>query len=255
MNYTDYQLMYKLIMVFLYSFFATMWSTPVVLDKLRKYGYVVRDVYKKSKKKIPTMGGLAMLVGVLISLSLSQILIEEVDLGRLFIFYFLVLVYAIFGLLDDIFEFKRRYDKILMILVLSFPIASLIFDTRLDFPFFSIELGWFYKLVIAPIFVMVVANLINLHSGYNGLVTGNAWIIMLFLIIKSFLQDGFSNLLFIIPVFGALTAFYPYNRYPARALEGNVGAFFMGGAIGAFILVANLEWYGIFLLIPHIINF
>ncbi|RMF05636.1 hypothetical protein D6764_04220 [Candidatus Woesearchaeota archaeon] len=29
----------------------------------------------------------------------------------------------------------------------------------------------------------------------------------------------------------------------------------MGGAIGAFILVANLEWYGIFLLIPHIINF
>ena len=26
---------------------------------------------------------------------------------------------------------------------------------------------------------MVVANLLNLHAGYNGLVTGNAWILIL----------------------------------------------------------------------------
>ena len=138
---------------------------------------------------------------------------------------------------------------------LSFPIASLMTDTSIDIFSLNWELGGVYSLILAPIYIMVVANLVNLHSGYNGLAMGNAWLILLTILIKSYMQSGLENLIFVLPVFGALTAFLPWNIYPAKMLEGNVGSFLIGGAIGASLIALNMEIFGIFILIPHIINF
>jgi UDP-N-acetylglucosamine--dolichyl-phosphate N-acetylglucosaminephosphotransferase len=258
------QLLYKLILIFLYSFFSVLWILPNIAGRLRKYGYVVEDQYKKDKTKIPSMGGIAILCGILVSLSLSQIFetlssaqtfVDTPVLGKLFIFYFIVIIYSLYGVLDDLFSPKKRYDKILIILGLSFPIASLISDTSIDLVFMHLSLGVLYSLIVAPIYIMVVANLINLHSGYNGLAMGTSWILLVTIAVKSYLQSGFDNLIFIIPVLGALSGFLPYNLYPSRILEGNTGSFLIGGAIGAYLLVANMEWFGVFILIPHIINF
>ena len=82
------QLIYKLVLVFLYSYFATRFSLGYVIKILKRKGYFVEDKYKKGKPKIPTMAGISMLVGVLISISLSQILLRTPDLGNLIIFYF-----------------------------------------------------------------------------------------------------------------------------------------------------------------------
>ncbi len=251
----DIQLIYKLIVIILYSFFITYWSTPYVIEKLRKYKYVVQDKYKEGRVIIPTMGGIAILIGVLVSLALSQILLNRHDLGDLFIFYFIVVVYALYGVVDDMFKFKQRYDKILALLVLTFPIASLIRDTQLNLIFVHVEVGFIYSLVIIPVYIMVVANLINLHAGYNGLTQGLSLIILLTLGIKSYLMHGLTYLIFLMPILGAVLAFLPRTSVPAKILPGNVGDFLVGAAIGAFIVVNSLLWFGIFILIPHIINF
>lgn len=251
----EIQTIYKLILIFLYSFCATWWSLPYVIDKLRKYGYETIDAYKPGRPKFVTMGGIGIFIGMLVSLSLSQILFNQADLGRLFIFHFIVIIYGLYGLVDDLFKFKQRYDKILAILVLSFPIATLLTDTDISIFGATYELGYAFRLIIAPAYVMVVANLINLHAGYNGLATGSAWLLLLFTGIESFQDHGLDNLLFLLPVFGALSAFLPYNWFPAKAHDGNVGAFLVGGALGAALLANNLELFGVFILIPHIINF
>ena len=85
----DVQLGYKLVVVFLYSYFVTLWAIPYVVVKLKKYKYFVYDKYKKTKRKIPSLGGIAILIGILVSLALSQILLSRYDLGGLFIFYFI----------------------------------------------------------------------------------------------------------------------------------------------------------------------
>lgn len=249
------QITYKYALLFLYSYFATRWSIPYIIAKSKKYGYVTNDQYKKNKSRIPLMGGICVLIGILISLSLSVILFDRLSLGNLFIFHFVVIVYGLYGILDDIFKFKTRYDKILVTLVLTLPIASLIPDTTIHFMSYSWDIGGFYSLLFVPLFVMFVANSINLHAGYNGLTTGLELILLLTIAAKLYIVNGFESLLFVMPVLAAVLALFPYTLYPGKILSGNVGDFLVGGAIGSLLIVQNLTWFGLFILIPHIINF
>lgn len=251
----EIQTIYKYLIIFLYSYFAALWSVPYVSSKCRKYGYMTVDKYKKGRKRIALLGGVAMFIGILVSLSLSEILLNPLELGNLFILYFVVIVYGLFGLMDDIFKFKTRYDKILATLVLTIPIASLIPDTAIHILGYSLELDGFYSLLFVPMFVMFVANAINLHAGYNGLTTGLEIILLVSIGIKMYMVNGLDSLLFILPVLGAVMAFFPFVMYPAKILPGNVGDFLVGCAIGGLLIINGLTWFGVFILIPHIINF
>ena len=216
---------------------------------------MTEDQYKKNKSLVPLMGGVTMLIGILIALSLSEILLDRLSLGNLFIFYFVVIVYGLYGILDDVFKFRTRYDKILVTLILTFPIASLVPDTTVHFLGNSYDFGSLYALLFVPAFVMFVANSINLHAGYNGLTTGLEFILLLTVGIKIYILNGITPLLFVIPVLAAVTAFLPSVWSPAKILPGNVGDFMIGSAIGGLLIINNLTWFGIFILIPHIINF
>jgi UDP-N-acetylglucosamine--dolichyl-phosphate N-acetylglucosaminephosphotransferase len=57
------------------------------------------------------------------------------------------------------------------------------------------------------------------------------------------------------PIFGSILIFFLYNKYPAKIFDGNIGAFIMGSALGAFLILNNLEIFGVIILIPHIITF
>lgn len=249
------QTLYKYGLIFLYSFFATRWSIPYVIVKSKKYGYLTQDQYKKDKRMLSLLGGVTMLIGILISLSLSEILLDRLSLGNLFIFYFVIIVYALYGILDDIFKFKTRYDKILVTLIMTVPMASLIPDTKIHFLSHILELGNLYALVLVPVFVMFVANSINLHAGFNGLTAGLELILLVTIGIKIYFVNGVESLLFVLPVFGALLAFFPSTFFPAKILPGNVGDFLVGSAIGGLLITQNLTWFGLFILIPHIVNF
>ena len=249
------QIIYKYTLIFLYSFLATWWSVPYVISKSQKYGYLTQDQYKKGKKMVPLMGGVTILIGILISLSLSVILLDRTNLGNLFIFYFVVIVYGLYGILDDIFKFKTRYDKVLVTLVLTLPMASLIPDTTIHILNFNLNVGPLYSLLFVPVFVMFVANSINLHAGYNALSTGLELILLLAIALKVYLTQGLEPLLFIIPVLAAVLALFPKVWFPAKILPGNVGDFLVGSAIGGLLIIYNLTWFGVFILIPHIINF
>jgi len=251
----DIQYFYKLFVIFLYSFFVTSWSIPYIAKRLGRYKYFVNDKYKKGKQLVPTMGGISILMGILVSLALSQILLNTEDLGNLFIFYFIVVVYALYGVVDDLFSFKKRYDKIFVLMILTFPIASLISDTSLNLYYWRIEIGPLFSLVVIPVYIMVVANMVNLHAGYNGLTQGLSLILLAALGIKSYFDSGLQYFIYLMPLLGAVMAFLPSTSYPARLLPGNVGDLLVGAGIGAFIVVTRNLWFGIFILIPHIINF
>ena len=102
---------------------------------------------------------------------------------------------------------------------------------------------------------MVVVNLVNMYSGYNGLQTGLSLIVLITLIIKSFIDEKFDSLITVSAFLGSMSAFYLFNKYPSKIFEGNIGALTFGAVIGSFIAVQQYWWFGFFILIPHTINF
>jgi UDP-N-acetylglucosamine--dolichyl-phosphate N-acetylglucosaminephosphotransferase len=205
------------------------------------------------------MGGLAILGGIMISLVLTQLLYNLIppymNLTPFFVYYFIILVFGLYGLTDDLFSFRKRYDKVLILYFLALPIAILTRDTTLNLIVAQVELGALYAFLFAPVYVMVVANLINVHAGFNGLASGLSMILLIFAAAGSYLSDGLTYIPIIVPVLGSLAAFMYYNEYPARVLLGNVGAYILGAALGGFLILSNQELFGVIILIPHIFNF
>lgn len=247
---------YKLLLIFLYSAITTLFAIPYVIKKCKQHGYIDHDMHKKNKPLIPTLGGTAILGGILVSLALSQVIIKDPQpLGHLFIFYFVVIIYALYGLLDDIFHFKKRYSKIAVLLVLTLPIGTIVSGTSINIFGWNIDLGIFYTLFIVPVYIMVVANLINLHAGFNGLGPGTTLIMLIATGIKSYMDYGTTYLIYLMPILGSLLVFFFFNIYPAKIFDGNIGAFLMGSALGGFLIINHYEIFGVFILIPHIITF
>ena len=243
----------SLAILFLISFLITLILTKFYIQKARKKGLTVKDMYKENTPEIPTMGGLIILAGTMFTL--IAILFLPFSPIPIFIFYFIILLYSFYGLADDLLGFKKRKGKVLLLFILALPVALLTIDTNLSFFSYTLELGWIYAFIFAPIYIMVISNLVNMHAGFNGLSSGLTLIMLFFAGLKSYLLYQFTFFPLLIPVFGSLLAFWFYNKYPAKIFDGNIGAFLMGGALGAFLVISNLEWFGVIILIPHMINF
>jgi len=164
-------------------------------------------------------------------------------------------VFGLYGLTDDLFMFKKRYDKILILFFLALPIAILTRDTDLNLLFTNVDLGVFYAFLFAPIYIMVVANLINVHAGFNGLSGGLSLILLITAAVGSYMSDGLTYIPLIVPVVGSLAAFMHFNEYPSKVLLGNIGTYLLGASLGGFLILSNQELFGVIILIPHIINF
>src|SRR3989344_1589236 len=199
--------------VLLVAFFTTFFLMKPFIRKSREKGFVVKDMYKKDKPLIPFMGGLVILTGVVVSL-IFAVFFNRLE-TTMFVFYFVVFMYALYGLTDDLFGFKGKRHKVWILFLLSLPIAVLTKDTNLNLIFFDIELGWAYALVFAPLYMMVVSNLVNMHSGYNGLSGGLTLIMLVFAAVKSYLMNNSYFVYLIVPLVGALAAFMYFNKYPS----------------------------------------
>ena len=240
------------------AFFAGIFFTDILMkrfiSKAVQKQFVVKDMYKHDKNHIPTMGGLVIMGVIVVSMIIIQVFRGDID--NLMLFYFIVMVYGLYGLTDDLFVFKKRYDKVPILFFLALPIGSLTVDTDINLIFMNLEVGSFvYGLIFAPMYIMVVANMINIHSGYNGLSGGLSTILLFTVALKSYLDGGIDELMYLIPILSSVIIFMKYNFYPAQTLLGNVGTYLLGGALGSFMVLKNMELFGVIILIPHIINF
>ena len=244
----------SLFLILFAGFFVTFVYAPKFIKKSLEKGYVTTDMYKKNRPKISNLGGLTILAGMLCSLVVSLLFLDAYTAHKLMIFYFIVFIFAMFGLADDLIDIGR-ISKIFVPYFLALPIIALDPETSINLFFMEIDAGILYLFAIAPIYIMVVSNLINMHAGYNGLSCGLSYILISFLCIRSFLETCKEDLFYIVPLFGALLAFLYFNTYPAKIFWGNIGSLMVGSAIGSFIIVNKMEVFAIVILIPHITNF
>jgi len=245
--------------MFLYSlivpFTITLITTPYFIRKFKESGLVVTDYYKKNKPMVPEKGGLIILLITLVSISIASLFFDLPH--STFRIAAVLTLFGLTGLLDDLINIGRP-SKIVMLYFFSFPLIPLISTNAIDFPLIgTIDFGIFYAIVIIPIYVMVTANLVNMHSGFNGLSSGLSLIILITLLAKSITEnpDQIDNLFAITCMISATLAFFWYNKHTSRIFWGNIGALTVGSLIGIFIVIQGFLISGLVMLIPHIINF
>ena len=269
--------MYSFTLLFLISFLGTLYVMPHSIRKLRENGYIAQDMYKNTITHIPTNAGMILIFTSLISISLQPLIarlsqyffnfnqltadFSETDLA----FLLVICVYALYGLVDDLVDVGRIL-KLLLPITFAFPLISVLKPELITIPllgniyleeslYHEITRGDIFRIVIIPIYVMVVANLVNMHSGYNGLQSGLSLIILTTLSIKSFFDGILNQILPLGSIMGSISVFYIYNRYPSKVFEGNIGSLFFGSVIGTVIVVQEFWFFGFFILIPHTLNF
>ena len=252
MNYL-YRLILEISLLFFLPFLIILITTPYLIRKLTKKGLVVQDYYKREIKMVPTGGGLVIMLAVLFSMSINS-MFYKFDPAN-FVALNVIMLFGLFGILDDMIDIGRP-AKLVLMYYCSYPLMHYATYTMVLFPYFgSIDLGISYSQLIVPTFILVTANLVNMHSGYNGLSSGLSVIVLVSLIIKSLATGDINNVTAIIAITGATFGFYLFERYPSRIFWGNIGSLTVGSAIGVMIVMKGFIFSGFIMLLPHTINF
>ncbi len=248
---------------------------PSIIERLRSLqgkGQPIRSdgpqSHIVSKAGTPTMGGLMILAGMLV----STLLWANPTNPYVWVVLWVALGFGMVGFYDDYLKVTRQTHNAFpgrtrvlveaaiaaVACVAMVELGHLPFSTSLVFPFFKelvINFGWFYMLF--GIFIMIGAgNAVNLTDGLDGLaivpvmiavasfgmiayLCGNA-------VFADYLQihyvAGTGELAVLCgAVLGASLGFLWFNAPPASIFMGDTGSLALGGLIGAIAVATKHE--------------
>lgn len=226
---------------------------PSFITKLVENNIVAEDQYKINHTKVADRGGIAILLIAMLSISINSLFFKFTSTN--YVTLIVLALFGLFGVLDDMINIGRM-SKLLIMYYCSYPLIQYATHTALTIPGLgNVELGIFYLQFIIPTYVLVASNLVNMHSGFNGLASGLSIIILVSLIIKSVIIGDTDNITAIAAITGATIGFFFYEKYPASVFWGNVGSLTVGAAIGSLIVIQGFIISGFIMFIPHTINF
>jgi phospho-N-acetylmuramoyl-pentapeptide-transferase len=251
------------------------WFGPAIISALRVKqgkGQPIREDGPKShlltKRGTPTMGGLMILAGTLV----STLLWANLTNGYVWAVIFVTVGFGAVGFYDDYLKVTKQSHagfsgrSRLAIEALIAGIACIMISevstpglsNKLAFPFikdFLLDLGWFY-VVFALVVVVAAGNAVNLTDGLDGLaivpvmiatatfgfiayLAGNA-------IFANYLQihfvPGTGELAVICgALIGAGLGFLWFNAPPAQIFMGDTGSLALGGLLGTIAVATKHE--------------
>lgn len=247
-----------IIRVIAVSFLITLFLGPVIIPLLRrlKVGQSIREEGPKShysKSGTPTMGGVLIILGIVISVATSGIYSKE-----LWVVVFFIIGFGLIGFFDDYIKVVlkrnlglRAYQKIIGQLFFSVLLAVYgarysVNGTKLLIPFINtyLELGILY--IPFTIFIVLgIVNAVNLTDGLDGLSTGVTLIVMaaFSLIANSMIpkNEMYQGIAIIsAAVAGSCLGFLKHNAHPAKVFMGDTGSLALGGAVAAVAVLTSL---------------
>ena len=245
--------------------FIKFFSNQKILNPIRDDGpedHIVKKI------GTPTMGGVIILVGLLVSLLLWA---DLSNVNILFCIY-IVVSFGLLGAFDDYKKIKHsnssgissKFKILLQIFLAIIGVSFFVYFvdyqemTYLYFPFFKnliINLGWFF--VPFSVFVIIgSSNAVNLTDGLDGLATVPVILVAICFAFISYVTGNivFSDYLQIpyiegtgeISIFcgaivGSCLGFLWFNAPPAKIFMGDTGSLSLGGSLGAIGIITKHE--------------
>ena len=229
---------------------------PLLRTKAQQPIYAEGPSWHLSKSGTPTMGGVAFVLAITISLLISSLILFVHSERKLYgISLIITMLFALgnslIGVFDDMMKLLRKKNagltpmqKILLqtVLAVIFLMARRRFfsdSTKVEFSFFTLDLGIFYY-PIALILILGVVNCANLTDGIDGLATSvGATVGVMFLILgQSFCDTPITSSALI----GGTLGFLLFNSHPAKIFMGDTGSLFIGAIAVGLAFSVNNPW-------------
>lgn len=248
-------MMKQIAMSVIIAFFVSAVLAPFVIPFLRrlKVGNTEREELKSHLKKsgTPTMGGLMILAGVLVS---SLFFLN--DYPKIIPVLFLTVGFGVIGFLDDYLKvvLKRSdgllaWQKLILEIIVTGVFAYFLInytDVTLEMlvPFSHgkyLDLGW---LAIPVLFFAVIGtvNGVNFTDGVDGLASSVTVLVATFFTVVAVGENsGIEPVT--CAVVGALMAFLLFNVYPAKVFMGDTGSLALGGFVAAVAYMLKMPLF------------
>lgn len=239
----------QLIFAFSTAFVLVIVATPSLI-KVAKLKHLVDEpgeARKLHRRSVPTIGGIMIFAGTIISYCLwfpsknqwelgdnydvlSALNEFKYLVGCMFILFFL-------GLKDDIIGVSPS-KKLLVHFVIGF-ILVIMADIRLTefWGLFEVEeLPWWVSVALSMFIYIVIVNAINLIDGVDGLASGVSFIASVTLAYWFFRTGDFPLALLAVGLAGSLLGFLVFNWQPAKLFMGDSGSLIIGVVIYVLIM-------------------
>ncbi len=238
------------------------------LKRMQRNGQPIRDDGPEhhivSKAGTPTMGGLMILVGLMVSTLLWA------DLSNPYVWVALVVTagFGAIGALDDYLKVTKANPKgvpgrLKFLAEAAIAAAAAAWIAKLGSPTLAIpfakdllvDLGWFY-VIFAVVVIAGAGNAVNLTDGLDGLATVPVIIAaaafgLIAYVVGNAIYSGYLQIPFVrgageLAVFcgaiiGAGLGFLWFNAPPAMVFMGDTGSLSLGGALGTVAVVTKHE--------------
>jgi UDP-GlcNAc:undecaprenyl-phosphate GlcNAc-1-phosphate transferase len=232
---------------------ATTFASLFVVRRLAwRIGAVVKpDERRVHKRPTPTLGGLALLAGVLVGVLVAWLMgsFDAIFSGStepLGLVIAAVVIVGV-GVVDDLREVSPPAKLAGMVLAASILVISGISILVFRVPFagvFVLSTDWSF--LISVLWVVAMANAINLIDGLDGLAGGIVAIASAAFFLYSrelgfegLLQPGNIGALIAVLTLGACLGYLPHNVHPAKIFMGDSGALLLGLLMAASTMVVG----------------
>ncbi len=238
---------------------------------LENVGLVGRDVHKSGIRKVPEMGGPAVLFGFLVGIYM-YVGVKVFTMHNYFVSYILasaltITTITLIAMMDDLTILMKRTGlkriglkqkhKFLLPLPAAIPLMVVNAGvSTISLPFFgTIDAGMFYPLLLVPLGIFGAANATNMLAGLNGLEAGMGFVALFSLGVFSVMNNQIDAAVLAFSFAGALAGFLYFNRYPARILPGDSLTYAVGATIASAAIVGNIERFALVIFLPWFAEF
>ncbi len=250
---------------FTIAFVTSFMATPYTIRIAKKLGAVdtPKDQRRINKIVMPRLGGLAVILGFLVSVIylLAVMLIEKninLEADNLYLkligFFVGAVIIGLTCFYDDVKGVKALVKLTAQIISAIVVVCCGIRIDRIDVAFIdNFFPEWAYNILTVG-WIVGITNALNLIDGLDGLSTGISIISCIsLLMIFSLNGSPLISIILITALCGSLVGFLPYNFNPAKTFIGDTGSNFLGYSLAIISILGVAKTYTAIVIVAPLI--
>jgi UDP-GlcNAc:undecaprenyl-phosphate GlcNAc-1-phosphate transferase len=222
------------LLCFVTAFIVTLLTIPPIVSLINRYKlYDMPNSRKEHRLPVPTMGGIAIVAGMITALMFWFPFSNE--LGQVCFFFSIAALFGL-GIMDDLKDLSAKYKFVVQISLATLIALSGIRITSFGGLFGIDELSLPAQYTLTILAIAGITNAFNLIDGIDGLAGGLSFMSLVTVGLFLTMSGDANTALVAFALAGAVFAFLYFNFNPAKIFMGDTGSLILGFVIAVLCI-------------------